>query len=109
VKDYVRLARTRSREVFVDDGLVDHRPQRFGRLHLRGVGGLEDEANAVRHGEAGLAMPTGVVERQDDAPLTPGPASWANNRSGASKNGLDTPFETYQKLSPVAGETNAVT
>jgi hypothetical protein len=39
----------------------------------------------------------------------PAPASSANSRSSASKNGLDTPFETYQKLSPVAGETNAVT
>jgi len=39
----------------------------------------------------------------------PAPASSANTRSSASKKGLDTPFETYQKLSPVAGETNAVT
>jgi len=30
------------------------------------------------------------------------PASSANRRSRASKNGLYTPFETYQKLSPVA-------
>ena len=33
------------------------------------VGGLEDEADAVGNGKAGFVMPTGVVERQDDAPL----------------------------------------
>ena len=59
-------------DVLVDDGLVDQRPQRFGRLHLRGVGGLEDEAQTVRHGEGRLAVPAGVVEREDDAPLAPG-------------------------------------
>src|ERR1035438_4630347 len=58
--------------MLVDDGLVDQRPQGFGRLDLRGVGGLEHEANAVRHGETGFAVPTGVVERQDDAPLASG-------------------------------------
>src|ERR1039458_8559242 len=84
-------------DVLVDDGLVDQRPQRLGRLHFRGVGGLEDEPNAVGNDEAGFAVPAGVVERQDDAPLAPGAGF-----------GLDTPFETYQKLSPVAGETNAV-
>jgi hypothetical protein len=59
-------------DVLVDDGLVDQRPQRFGRGRLRGVGGLEDEPNAVRHDEAGFAAPAGVVEREDDAPLAPG-------------------------------------
>ena len=29
--------------------------------------------------------------------------------SKASKNSFDTPLETYQKVSPVAGDTNAVT
>ena len=58
--------------MLVDDGLVDQRPQRLGRLHFRGVGGLEDEPNAVGNDEAGFAVPTGVVERQDDAPLASG-------------------------------------
>ncbi len=58
--------------MLVDDGLVDQPPQRFSRLHFRGVGGLENEAQAVRHGEPGLAVPAGVVEHEDDAPLPPG-------------------------------------
>ena len=39
----------------------------------------------------------------------PAPASSANRRSTASKNGFDIPLETYQKLSPLAGNTKAVT
>ncbi len=37
----------------------------------------------------------------------PAPASWAKAASKASKNGFETPLETYQKHSPVAGDTNA--
>jgi hypothetical protein len=36
------------------------------------VAPLEHEAQAVGHGEAGLSVPTGVVEHQDDTPLPPG-------------------------------------
>jgi len=44
-----------------------------------------------------------MEHRQNVAGISSGPPQCA------SKKGLDTPFETYQKLSPVAGETNAVT
>jgi hypothetical protein len=67
-------------DVLVDDRFVDRRPQRFGRGRLRGVGGLEDEPIAVRHGEAGFAAPTGVVERQNDAPRAPGAATQIAHR-----------------------------
>ena len=39
----------------------------------------------------------------------PASDSRAKVSSKASKNSFDTPVETYQKVSPVAGETNAVT
>jgi hypothetical protein len=39
----------------------------------------------------------------------PAPASRANSASRAAKNGLDTPFEMYQKVSPEIGCTKAVT
>ena len=39
----------------------------------------------------------------------PAPASRANRASSAAKNGLETPFETYQNTSPEIGWTKAVT
>ena len=39
----------------------------------------------------------------------PAPASWAKVASSSWKEGFETPLEMYQKHSPVAGETNAVT
>src|SRR3954463_15447607 len=39
----------------------------------------------------------------------PAPASRANSASSAAKNGLDTPFEMYQKGSPEIGCTQAGT
>src|SRR3954471_19196482 len=39
----------------------------------------------------------------------PAPASRANKARSAAKNGLDTPFDTYQKVSPEVGCTKAVT
>ena len=41
--------------------------------------------------------------------LTPAPASRAKVSSSAEKNGFETPSCTYQKVSPLAGDTNAVT
>jgi hypothetical protein len=40
---------------------------------------------------------------------TPASASRAKVSSKASKNSFDTPLDRYQKVSPVAGDTNAVT
>jgi len=39
----------------------------------------------------------------------PASASLANVSSKAAKNSFDTPLETYQKVSPVAGDAKAVT
>jgi hypothetical protein len=41
--------------------------------------------------------------------LKPASASRAKVSSKASKNSFDTPFERYQKVSPLADDTNAVT
>jgi hypothetical protein len=39
----------------------------------------------------------------------PAPASRAKSARMSAKSRLETPVERYQKLSPVAGETKAVT
>ena len=59
-------------EVAVDERLVDEGPQMLGRLQLGAVGGLEDEADAVRHSQVLGSMPAGVVELQHDALVGPG-------------------------------------
>src|SRR5918997_3127337 len=59
-------------EVPVDDGLVDQGPEVLGRLRLRTVGRQEDEADPLGDGQVFGAVPTGVVEHEDDVALAPG-------------------------------------
>jgi hypothetical protein len=66
-------------DMFVDDGLIDERPQ-------------------------GLRRRTSTIVRS-----TPARASRAKTSSSAAKKGFETPSCTYQKVSPLAGETTAVT
>jgi hypothetical protein len=96
-------------EVSVDDGLLDVGPQCLGRLEFGRVGWEMDEAEAIGHGEAGRAVPAGVVEHEHDDPLRPGarPAGEERERVLDVARGK-TPVERCQKLSPVAGETKAV-
>src|SRR6516164_444100 len=55
-------------DVLVDDRLVDERPQGFGRLQLRSVGRQINEPNAIGDFQIGCAMPSGIVEHeQNDA------------------------------------------
>ena len=55
-------------DVLVDDRLVDERPQGFGRLQLRNVGRQINEPNAIGDFQIGCAMPSGIVEHeQNDA------------------------------------------
>jgi hypothetical protein len=54
-------------------------------------------------------VPAGVVEHEQDDAVRPAPASRAKSASTSSKSCLETPVERYQKLSPVLGETKAVT
>ena len=53
-------------DVFVDDGFVDDLPEMFGGLKLGGVGRKEQQSDSVGDHEVALAMPTGVVEDEDD-------------------------------------------
>ena len=96
-------------DVLVDDRLVDKRPKSFGGLQLRGVGWQINEANAIGDFEISWPMPPRIVEHEKDDAAQARFGSRAKVASSASKNSFDTPLETYQKVSPVAGETNAVT
>jgi hypothetical protein len=108
------------RDVVVDDRLVDKRPKGFGRLQLGTIGRQINEANAIGNFEIGLPMPylrnrlgsdcsAALSSTSKMMRLKPAPASRAKVSSKASKNSFATPLETYQKVSPAAGGTNAVT
>lgn len=58
-------------EVAIDDRFVDEWPEVFGRLQFRRIGRQVDEADAVRHREAGFGVPSGSVEHQDDDAFAP--------------------------------------
>jgi len=59
-------------DVLVDDGLVDARPERLGRLQFRCVRGKKNQAHAVGNVEPHLVMPTGVVDDEHDGSLAAG-------------------------------------
>ena len=97
-------------EVLVGDGLVDMRPERLGRRELGGVGRQVDEAEALGHDEAGRAVPAGVVEHEQDHAVGSGARLAGEEREHVLEVARGTmPVERDQKLSPVAGETKAVT
>ena len=57
-----------ARDVLIDDRLVDQRPQCFCRLQLECVGPQLNEANAIGDFQFGWAMPSGILEdQQNDA------------------------------------------
>jgi hypothetical protein len=59
-------------EISVHQRLIDERPQMLGRLQLRAVGGLIDQANAVGDGKILWAVPARVVEHDDNDALAAG-------------------------------------
>jgi len=97
-------------DMLVDDGLVDERPQRLRRLQFRRVGREKDEPHAVENSQPRFAMPASVVDHENDGSVNAS-AGFTRKKvsSSASKNGFDTPSNKYQKVSPVAGDTKAVT
>ena len=95
-------------EVLVDDRLVDMGPEGLGRLQLGGVGREIDEADAVGHREAGLGVPAGAVEHEEDDAVAAGPGLAGEEREDVLEKRL-VDAARYQKLSPVAGETKAMT
>ena len=60
------------RDMFVDDGFVDQRPQRFGRLQFGRVGRQKHQTHAVWNIQARFAMPAGVVENEHDGSINAG-------------------------------------
>ncbi len=87
------------RKVPVGERLIQDGPQVFGGLKLGRVPGQVDEPDPIRDGQVRLSVPAGVAA----------PASRANSANSAAKNGLETPFDTYQNTSPEVGCTKAVT
>ncbi len=58
------------RDMFVDDWLVDQRPQGFGRLQFGSVGRQEDQSHAVWNIEPRFSVPAGVVENEHDGSIS---------------------------------------
>jgi hypothetical protein len=96
-------------DMLVDDRLVDKRPKSFGRLQLRTIGRQRNEANPIGDFEIGGPCHPALSSTRRMMRRKPASASRAKVSSSASKNSFATPFDRYQKVSPVAGETNAVT
>lgn len=59
-------------DVFVDDRLVDERPQRFYWLQLRRIGRQKDQSHAIGNAQTRLAVPAGVVEDEHDGAVDAG-------------------------------------
>ena len=55
------------REATISERLVDEHPKVLGWLQLGTVGGLEDEADTIGHGQVLWAVPAGIVELKHDA------------------------------------------
>jgi len=72
-------------EIGVGERLVDKLPKVLGRLQLGTVGGLEDEADAVGHGQIFGTVPTRAVELQHDAFV----CACARRFGKVSKDGLE--------------------
>ena len=97
-------------ETPVRDGLVDMDPKGLGGLWLWRVGRQRDEADALGHGpRPGAVCPRAPSSTRTMMRPRPAPASREKSASVSSKSALETPLERRQKLSPVAGETKAVT
>ena len=57
-----------SRDVLIDDRLIDERPKGFGGLKLGTIGGQINQANPIGDFQIGWPMPARIVEHeQDDA------------------------------------------
>src|SRR3954449_883733 len=97
------------RKVAVRERLIQNGPQVLGGLKLGGVRGQVGKPDPIWHDQVRLGVPAGAVEPEHDHALASRPGLRANSASSAAKNGLDTPFDTDQKVSPEIGCTKAVT
>ncbi len=96
-------------EVLVGERLIENRPEVLSRLKLGRVRGQVGEPEALRHDQVRFGVPAGAVEPEHDDAIPSGPGLTGKQGQEPAKNGLDTPFEMYQKVSPVVGCTKAVT
>ena len=96
-------------KVAVGERLIQNGPEVLGGLKLGRVRGQVGEPEALRHDQVRRGVPAGAVEPGTMRRSRPAPASRANKARSPAKNGLDTPFDTYQKVSPEVGCTKAVT
>ena len=81
----------------------------LGRLKLGRVAGQVDEPDPIWHDQVRRSVPARVVEPEHEDALASRPGFAGKQRRSAAKNGLETPFDTYQNTSPEIGCTKAVT
>src|SRR3954454_19201051 len=97
------------RKVAVRERLIQNGPEVLGGLKLRGGRGQVGEPEAARPGRVGCGCQPPLSSPSTMMRSRPAPASRANKARSPAKNGLETPFETYQNTSPEIGCTKAVT
>ncbi len=93
----------------VSERLIQDGPEVLGRLPLRGVSGQVDEPEALGHDQVGRGVPAGVIEPEPDEALASRPRLSGKQGQERGEERLGPPFDTDQKVSPVAGNTKAVT
>jgi hypothetical protein len=95
-------------DVLVDDRFVDE-SQAFRQAAVRANRAAGTLGAGLRNLKAVSVCQPALSSARIMMRSSPAPVSLAKSASSASKNGLETPLCTYQKISPVAGETKAVT
>src|SRR5215210_6072724 len=96
-------------EVLVRERLIQNGPEVLGGLKLGRVWGRETSRIPSGTARLGSVCQPALSSSSTIMRSRPAPASRANNASSAAKNGLEMPFDTYQKVSPEVGWTKAVT
>jgi hypothetical protein len=72
----------------IDDRLIHQGPEMLGGLEFGRIGRQEDQADAVRDGQAFGSMPAGVVEHEDDTALGSGAALTCEGGEQFGEEGL---------------------
>ncbi len=93
----------------IGEWLVENRPEVLSGLKLGRVRGQVDEPDPIRHNQVRRGVPAGVIEPEHDEALASRPGLARKERQQRREARLGPPFDTDQKVSPVAGNTKAVT
>ena len=75
-------------EVPVDDGFVEEAPEVLGGLEFGGVGRQVDQPQPLGDAQAGLGVPSGTVEEQEDGALLAGAGLSGEQGEQALEEGL---------------------